>query len=233
MSQMNNHISMRSKKQHIRLWYECLQICNAHDKYAANLKSSQAFYEEWGNVRGIKFDDWWKTRKHLFEDLYVREVTRLSKSPNTITLSIPINEKISTILTDVKLIVEKHQLKRLDELGLDPSKLKSKSQKVGKYAFSQSEIKGTFHYINLEIYKIYLNLNKPPINRQFLIGVRQALDARERSNLKRSILNLPSMSDFEKHYTKNVDLLDTTRSIRRGIAGVQKTLVNVSNGKFP
>tara|TARA_B110001469_G_scaffold50208_1_gene48862 strand:- start:884 stop:1576 length:693 start_codon:yes stop_codon:yes gene_type:complete len=230
---MNNHISMRSKKQHIRLWYECLQICHAHDKYAANLKSSQAFYEEWGNVRGIKFDDWWKTRKHLFEDLYVREVTRLSKSPNTITLSIPINEKISTILTDVKLIVEKHQLKRLDELGLDPSKLKSKSQKVGKYAFSQSEIKGTFHYINLEIYKIYLNLNKPPINRQFLIGVRQALDARERSNLKRSILNLPSMSDFEKHYTKNVDLLDTTRSIRRGIAGVQKTLVNVSNGKFP
>jgi|TARA_B110000208_G_scaffold190844_1_gene255854 hypothetical protein len=224
---------MRSKKQHIRLWYECLQICHAHDKYAANLKSSQAFYEEWGNVRGIKFDDWWKTRKHLFEDLYVREVTRLSKSPNTITLSIPINEKISTILTDVKLIVEKHQLKRLDELGLDPSKLKSKSQKVGKYAFSQSEIKGTFHYINLEIYKIYLNLNKPPINRQFLIGVRQALDARERSNLKRSILNLPSMSDFEKHYTKNVDLLDTTRSIRRGIAGVQKTLVNVSNGKFP
>ena len=169
----------------------------------------------------------------MFEDLYVREVTRLSKSPNTITLSIPINEKISTILTDVKLIVEKHQLKRLDELGLDPSKLKSKSQKVGKYAFSQSEIKGTFHYINLEIYKIYLNLNKPPINRQFLIGVRQALDARERSNLKRSILNLPSMSDFEKHYTKNVDLLDTTRSIRRGIAGVQKTLVNVSNGKFP
>ena len=233
MSQMNNHISMRSKKQHIRLSYECLQICHAHDKYAANLKSSQAFYEEWGNVRGIKFDDWWKTRKHLFEDLYVREVTRLSKSPNTITLSIPINEKISTILTDVKLIVEKHQLKRLDELGLDPSKLKSKSQKVGKYAFSQSEIKGTFHYINLEIYKIYLNLNKPPINRQFLIGVRQALDARERSNLKRSILNLPSMSDFEKHYTKNVDLLDTTRSIRRGIAGVQKTLVNVSNGKFP
>ena len=224
---------MRSKKQHIRLWYECLQICHAHDKYAANLKSSQAFYEEWGNVRGIKFDDWWKTRKHLFEDLYVREVTRLSKSPNTITLSIPINEKISTILTDVKLIVEKHQLKRLNELGLDPSKLKSKSQKVGKYAFSQSEIKGTFHYINLEIYKIYLNLNKPPINRQFLIGVRQALDARERSNLKRSILNLPSMSDFEKHYTKNVDLLDTTRSIRRGIAGVQKTLVNVSNGKFP
>ena len=233
MSQMNNHISMRSKKQHIRLWYECLQICHAHDKYAANLKSSQAFYEEWGNVRGIKFDDWWKTRKHLFEDLYVREATRLSKSPNTITLSIPINEKISTILTDVKLIVEKHQLKRLDDLGLDPSKLKSKSQKVGKYAFSQSEIKGTFHYINLEIYKIYLNLNKPPINRQFLIGVRQALDARERSNLKRSILNLPSMSDFEKHYTKNVDLLDTTRSIRRGIAGVQKTLVNVSNGKFP
>jgi hypothetical protein len=233
MSQMNNQISMRSKKQHIRLWFECLQLCHAHDEYAANLQSSQAFYEEWGDVSGIKFDDWWKTKKHLFEELYVREATRLSNSPNTITLSIPINEKISTILTDVKRIVEKHQLDRLHELGLDASKLKSKSQKVGKYAFSQSEIKGTFHYINLEIYKIYLKLNKPTINRQFLIGVRQDLDARKRSNLKRSILNLPSMSDFEKHYAKNVDLLDTTRSIRRGIAGVQKTLVNVSNGKFP
>lgn len=223
---------MRSKKQHIRLWFECLQICHSDPQYSENLKQSKDFYEEWGNVTNIKFDAWWKHHKYLFEEVMVKEVSKVSNSPITMTLSVPLNENISTILKDVKWIVEQKQSERLIELGEDNSNRKSKSLGIGKYSFTQKEIKGLFHYQNLEMYKIYLRLKKPPINRDFLIEVRKSFDKRVRSQLRRTMVNLPQMSDFDRLKT-NSDFEDVIRSVRRSLRGVEKTLTNVSKGRFP
>jgi len=76
MSPQPINISMRSKKQHIRLWYECLQICCSEPEYSDNLKQSSDFYEEWGNVTDIKFDDWWKEHKYLFDDVFCGFLTK-------------------------------------------------------------------------------------------------------------------------------------------------------------
>ena len=233
MSQTPAPISMRSKKQHIRLWFECFQICQSQNEYSDNLTQSQAFYEEWGNVSDVKFDDWWKSHSYLFSDGMVQEVSKVVKVPNTITLSIPLNEKISTITRDVKKLVEERQKQLLVELGEDPENRKSKALNRNKYAFTQSEIKGVFHYINLEIYKIYLELDKPAINRAFLMEVRKSFDARPKSKLKNSMISLPSIEQFEKDLTRNVDVEDIVRSVRRGIKTVEKTLKNVSLGRFP
>ncbi|MDA9810237.1 hypothetical protein N9C05_01005 [Planktomarina temperata] len=162
----------------------------------------------------------------------VKEVSKVSSTPNTITLSIPLNETVSTIIKDVKQLVEQKQSDRLVELGLDRSNRKSKSLGVGKYSFTQKEIKGLFHYQNLEMYKIYLRLNRPPINRNFLMEVRKSFDSRVRSQLRRTMVNLPQMSDFERYKT-NGDFEDVIRSVRRSIKGVEKTLTNVSKGRFP
>ena len=232
MSPQPINISMRSKKQHIRLWFECLQICHSDLQYSDNLKRSKGFYQEWGDVTNIKFDDWWKDHKYLFEEVMVKEVSKVSSTPNTITLSIPLNETVSTIIKDVKQLVEQKQSDRLVELGLDRSNRKSKSLGVGKYSFTQKEIKGLFHYQNLEMYKIYLRLNRPPINRNFLMEVRKSFDSRVRSQLRRTMVNLPQMSDFERYKT-NGDFEDVIRSVRRSIKGVEKTLTNVSKGRFP
>lgn len=233
MSQQSLEITMRSKKQHIRLWFECLQICHSQDQYKENLSRSKEFYEEWGDVISVRFDDWWKIKKYLFEESYVSEVTKVSSNPNTITLSIPLNEKVSTITKEVKRIVECHQSERLKQMGIDPHTVKSKSLSDGKYKFTQKEIKGKFHYINLEIYKIFLDLNKPPINRQFLINVRQSFEDRHRSKLSKNIIWIPQMKDFESSYKTNGDCEDIIRTVRRGIKRVEKTLTNVSKGLFP
>ena len=233
MSQGPSEIRIKTKKQQIRLWFECLQICLDDETYKENLASSSDFYAEWGNIRGLRFDDWWKEHKYLFEESYVSEVSRVSNNPNTITLSIPVNEKISTILKDVKRIVEQRQNDRLEELGIDSSLLKSKGIGGGKYKFAQKEIKGKFHYINLEVYKIFLKLNKPPINREFLINVRKEFEGRHRSKLSKNIIWIPQLSDFETTYRTNGDVEDIIRTVRRGIKGVEKTLLNVSNGRFP
>ena len=232
MSPQPINISMKSKKQHIRLWFECLQICHSDPQYSENLKQSKDFYEEWGDVLNIKFDDWWRDHKFLFDEVLVKEVSKVSKSPNTMTLSIPLNENVSTILKEVKRIVEQKQSDRLVELGASQSSRKSKSLGIGKYSFTQKEIKGLFHYQNLEMYKIFIRLDKPPINRNFLIEVRKSFDSRVRSQLRRTMVNLPQMNDFEKYKT-NGDFEDVIRSVRRSIKGVEKTLLNVSLGKFP
>ncbi|MDB4244301.1 hypothetical protein N9822_00665 [bacterium] len=232
MSPKPINISMRSKKQHIRLWFECLQICHSDLQYSDNLKRSKGFYEEWGDVTNIRFDDWWKNHKYLFEEVMVKEVSRISKSPNIMTLSIPLNENVSTIIRDVKRIFEQKQSVRLDKLGEDQNNRKSKSLGIGKYSFTQKEIKGLFHYQNLEMYKIYLRFNRPPINRNFLMEVRKSFDSRLRSQLRRTMVNLPQMSDFERYKT-NSDFEDVIRSVRRSLKGVEKTLTNVSKGRFP
>jgi len=46
------------------------------------------------------------------------------------------------------------------------------------------------------------------------------------------MINLPQMRDFERFKT-NGDFEDVIRSVRRSIKGVEKTLTNVSKGKFP
>ena len=43
----------------------------------------------------------------------------------------------------------------------------------------------------------------------------------------------PQMRDFDTIYTTNGDCEDVIRSVRRSIKGVEKTLRNVSLGKFP
>jgi len=232
MSPQPINISMKSKKQHIRLWFECLQICHSDPQYSENLKQSKAFYEEWGDVTNTKFDVWWKNQKYLFDEVMVKEVSKVSHSPNTMTLSIPLNENVSTILKDVKRIVEQKQSDLLVELGENHSNRKPKSLGIGKYSFTQKEIKGLFHYQNLEIYKIFIRLDRPSINRNFLISVRKSFDSRVRSQLRRTMVNLPQMSDFDR-YKSNSDFEDVIRSIRRSIKGVEKTLRNVSLGKFP
>ena len=232
MSPQPINISMTNKKQHIRLWFECLQICHSQSEYSENLKQSKDFYEEWGDVTNIRFDNWFKEKKYLFDDVYVREVNRVSNSPNTITLSIPLNEKISVIQSEVKKIVQQRQSEKLIEMGKDPSNMKSKNLGVGKYSFTQKEIKGLFHYVNLEVYKIYLSLKKPPINRNFLFEVRKSFESRSRSQLKSSHRYLPHMSDFERLQT-NKDFEEEIRMMRRSLKSVEKTLMNVSKGKFP
>lgn len=225
-------ISMKSKKQHIRLWYECFQICKSDPSLSNNLKDSSDFYEEWGDV-SVKFDEWWKSHKSLFEDLEVREVKKVSKNPNVVNLSIPLNENITSILKEVKYIVNKKQTEKLKDLGIDSTDLKSKVIKQGKYSFTQKEIKGVFQYVNLEIYKIYLSMNKPPLNRIFLMEVRKRFDERTRSKLSRTILNIPTLKQFETIYTTNSSVDDLIRSVRRGNSSIKKTITNVSNGKFP
>ena len=208
-------LEIKSKRQQIRLWFECYQLCLEDKIYKDNLKKSKSFYKDWGLVKDIEFDKWFNDKEYLFVNLKVKEIDKIFKNPNTINISIPINQTISKTLKDVKKLVE------------------SKRSKEFNFEYT-TNFKGVFRYINLEIYKMWIKLGKIPINREFLIKVRKDFDSRPKSKIKDSMfLNLPSMKKFETQFPTNVSLDNQIRTVRRGIKEVEKTIENVSKGKFP
>ena len=212
---VNSDLQIKSKRQFIRLWYECYQLCLEDNNYKDNLKNSNSFYKDWGNVKDLEFGKWFKEKEYLFKDLYVKEIDELINDPNVINISIPLNQTISKSLDEVKKLIEKKRSKEFN------------------FEFTNN-FKGVFRYINLEIYKIWNNLGKIPINRKFLIEVRKDFDSRPKSKIKDSMfLNLPSMKKFETQFPTNVSLDNQIRTVRRGIKEVEKTIENVSKGKFP
>ena len=212
---VNLDLQIKSKRQFIRLWYECYQLCLESNNYKDNLKNSKSFYEDWGNVKDLEFGKWFKEKEYLFKDLYVKEIDELINDPNVINISIPLNQTISKSLDEVKKLIEKKRSKEFN------------------FEFTNN-FKGVFRYINIEIYKIWIRLGKPPINRKFLIEIRKDFDSRPKSKIKDSMfLNLPSMKKFETQFPTNVSLDNQIRTVRRSIKEVEKTIENVSKGKFP
>ena len=208
-------LQIKSKRQFIRLWFECYQLCLEDKNYKDNLKKSKSFYKEWGDVKGLEFSKWFDKKEHLFKELYVKEIDEIVNDPNVINVSIPLNQTISKTLNDVKSLVEKKRSKEFN------------------FEFTNN-FKGVFRYINLEIYKIWIRLGRIPINRKFLIEIRKDFDNRPKSKIKDSMfLNLPSMKKFETQFPTNVSLDNQIRTVRRGKDEVVKTIENVSKGKFP
>jgi hypothetical protein len=212
---VHKDLQISSKRQWVRLWFECYQICLESKDFEDNLKNSEEFYKDWGDVKGLDFSDFWKEKEYLFKDLYVTEIYEIVKNPNTINVNIPLNQPITKTLSEVKKLVE------------------SKKKKDFNFAYT-SNFKGVFRHINLEIYKIYLKHNKPPINRNFLITIRKDFDGRPKSKIKDSMwLNIPTMKKLEEDFKTNVSLDNQIRTVRRSIKEVQATIQNVSQGKFP
>ena len=117
----------------------------------------------------------------------------------------------------------------MNELGEDQNGNKSRYPKVGKYTFSKREIKGRYHYQNIEMYKLYLEFGKPPINRDFLLRMYETLKDRPKSLLWKSIGQLSDVL----YESRNVDVDDQIRSVRRGLKSVEKVFEECEFGTLP
>ena len=133
-------LKIKSKKQFVRLWFECYQICLEDNLYKDNLKKSKNFYKNWGDVKGVNFDEWFEEKGNIFTDQVVKEIDKLVDDPNLINISIPLNQPVSKTLTDVKKLIENKRTKEFN------------------FEFTNN-FKGVFRYINIEIYKIWNNFS--------------------------------------------------------------------------
>ena len=96
----------KKSKQPYRLWFQYLQTCLNNDKFRKKINTK--FYKSWNlnNVKKQRFDEWFKSHSHLFED-YESHIKLYSgkKTPNTILVEIPTNYNVHKIQREIGSIV--------------------------------------------------------------------------------------------------------------------------------
>ena len=98
----------KSIKQFYRLWFEFLKLGLTQTKFT---KKEKEFYLDWGDVLSYKnFDEWWKSKGHLFGDIKVER--GYSKSEYSINIKVPLTQPKSTSLKQIDQIIEEEFDKR-------------------------------------------------------------------------------------------------------------------------
>ena len=221
---------IKSHRQHIRLWFEFYKLALDDPALQNNLAKVRNFYEPWGDPRGLDFRVWWKDHGYLFGGTQVEEITKASKAPNVLNLSIPLNLAVTKTLPEIKAMIEARQRERLAELGLNHKEAKSLKAGFGTYEINAKEFRGRpLHEVHV-IYCIWLEMGKPTISSDFLQAVRDSLRNRPKAKW------LPSFWLREATLDRRGKLHfadEQIRQMRRSSKKAQDTCVATSLGRFP
>ena len=221
---------IKATKQHIRLWFEFYKLALDERSLAKHIKASRAYYAAWGNVRDVKFDEWWKTHKHLFGETRVVEVSKITKHDAVLYLSIPLNQAVTTSIKQVKSLIEDRQSEQLKSQGIEPRK--SKKAAFGPYQMTTGiELRGRPVYEAQLIYsEVYKPMGKPPVNTAFALKAREFFDNRPKAKWKPHILTADPQPDRKGNLRYSDDQL---RSLRRYIKRAESLLLAAAKGDFP
>ena len=213
-----------SRKQHIRIWFEFYKLSLMNPDLSDNIKKSSDFYKPWGDIQSIKFDDWWKQHKDLFGITKVEEIKRVSNHPNSLNVSIPLNQTVTNSIKELRTMIEDKQIERMTELGIDPSNKKTTTVGFGQYEFTKGvEVRGRTLNEILVIYQIWISLGKPPVNMDLIKTINKTLRSKPKSQWVPMIMIDEDPEDY----------LNLIRQVRRLIKRGQKIIESVSKGQFP
>jgi hypothetical protein len=221
---------VKSRKQHIRLWFEFYKLALDDPALQDNLAKVRNFYEPWGDPRGLDFHVWWKDHGYLFGATQVEEAIKVSRAPNVMNLSIPLNMPVTKTLPEIKALIEAKQRERLAKLGLNPKEAKSLKAGFGTYEINAKELRGRpLHEAHI-IFCIWLEMGKPTINSDFMQAVRDRLLIRPKAKWLPSFLIGGAALDRRGNSRFAEEQI---RQMRRSIKKAQDVCVAVSKGRFP
>ena len=213
-----------SHKQHVRIWYEFYKLALNDPRLADQVEKSRIYYKPWGAVAGIPFDKWWPSHSHLFEDLRVREIQRVSPNDAVMYLALPLGLGVKRAIEQTKELFTAKQRLISTELGEPPSK----SSKVGAARFrltKGSEFRGRTADTVLRVYRdVYLPLGRPKIGESF---ARQVVEHFQSSRTKLSVHFLPKVDP------DNPGLPNQIRQLRSYIKRAEEFTSAAAKGDFP
>lgn len=205
------------RKESYRLWFEFYKLCinSTEMKVYKNLQDSNQFYSVWGDVKNIKFDDWWLSHQELFSEPVVKVLDDLSQrqTQDSLIIEIPLNQSTSSIVDSLKRFITIHQ---------KPNYRKKKVRFTKSYQLTKgSEPKLKTIRSVLNIYRdVYLVNGKPKIPK-LLPMVVNYYNGKKR-------MEIPSSLDVDSNDLKNV-----LRNLGRWMKWGETIMLNVSNGEFP
>ncbi len=207
-------------KELFRIWFGFYQIAlvSTDQKVQSAMKKSKKFYADWGTDSNIKFDAWWKTHSHLFEDTSnVRLMGKdESRDEQHLYLAIPKTRSLNAAVDEVREVLAEHfKVSR------------SKRTHVPTHRFAPTEVQG----VKREAMRLQLDMMREVFNDSSLKG--KALYARvqefftkERYRKKRNALPYPFA-------TLDIDDENAKRNVIRYRKRSRQLLINVASGVFP
>jgi len=207
------------RKETYRLWFEFYKLCclSTEIRVIKNLERTKDFYSSWGDVRGVKFDDWWDKHQNLFTEPVVKVLDDLKnrQTENSLIVEIPLNQSTSKIVESLKKLIESEQ---------KPNYRKKKVRFTKSYLLTKgSEPKLETIRNVLNIYRdVYLPNRKPKIPKTLELTI-QYYDKKKRMVLPDSLKLTSHLSN-----QKNVE-----RNLGRWMKWGETIMLNVSSGEFP
>ena len=213
------------RKEAFRLWFEYLKIArqSSNRKVKDGLTIYGPFYSRWEMESADKFDPWWKTHTHLFEEKFVvrkMEPGETPMDPNALLIEVPLTQSPTVLLKSVKSIIQA----AFDEREKTDRKGKKKATAV--YQMTEgSEPKLDAVREMLSVYRdVYLK--NPRLRGEAL------LDATHRYYLGRKSKRWAKVP-MALMYDADGDKIRAMRNLRRYIQKAEAILLNVSKGEFP
>lgn len=230
---------MANRMEAYRLWFEYYkvalllkdadnskldsQVKGKIDKLKGAFLVRPTFYNVWEVTTATKFDPWWKSHSHLFEEQFIVRLLKdgeEKKDPDSIVVEIPLNKSVTELTKTVKSIIEDaHAVKR------NISK-KNKTQSKALYQLSKdSEPKLEILREMLTVFRdVYLK--NPKLRGEDLV---KAVHAFYKGRTNKKFSEIPdSLKDKYDPYGEHVK-----RNTRRYINNAAQVLVNVAAGEFP
>ena len=217
---------LAARREAFRLWFEYLKL--ARESQSANfrkaLEVSKVFYEPWGDIKNIKFDDWWKSHGHLFEEKYiVRELAagEMPKDPDALILEIPLTLSPTELLNKVKPIIQR------------ASEAKDKANKKAKKAPSATYRLSIGSEPKLDAVREMLTVYRDVYLKHPNIRGEALLDATHKFYLGRKAKRWAKIPMALNVRPLQEDKVRAMRNLRRYIQKAEQIMLNVAKGEFP
>jgi hypothetical protein len=220
---MTTHLT--AKREALRLWFEYLRIARSstNRKVRGALTVHSPFYARWEMDKGEKFDTWWKSHSHLFEEkLIVRklEAGQTPLDPEALIIEVPLTQSPSVLTKNVRAIIQA----AFDDRQKESRKARRKP--TASFQLTDgSEPKLDAVREMLSVYRdVYLK-NPNLRGEKLLDAAHKYYTVRKNKRWAKVPMALMYDTDGGK--------IRAMRNLRRYIQKAEKVVLNVASGQFP
>ena len=223
--------------QPYRVWFEYLCVCLKHKELKK--KIDRNFYKSWNlsQLKSGKFDKWFKTHSHLFEEKK-REITLFNgkRTPNTLLVEIPTNLTVEEVMKDIGKTIKGNIAKKHSKFATTNPKIKTQALDYFRYCWEfrqqkKYQGKGSNLLIHEAVHKKIKDRQSSP-QMKGLIAKGKLKTRGLSGNFSQTDtddLSLPKAVTSDKQNTKETTSILISRSINKA----DKILNNVCKGLFP
>ena len=217
--------NLAARKEAFRLWFEYLKIArhSSIEKVKSALVVTEPYYRPWEMDKAEKFDPWWKTHGHLFEEKFAVRKLKAGEAPldpDALLVEIPLTQSPTILTSKVKAIIQAAFDAR------ERTERKGKKKPTAYYRLTEgSEPKFDAVREMLSVYRD-VHLKNPKLKGEKLLDATHQYYL-GRKNKKWAKVPMALMYDTDG------DKIRAMRNLRRYIQKAEQVVLNVARGQFP